>query len=114
FAAITVYIIYSGLPSNYFRQMSALSMEYATIFLLPGIAFMINYFRRKGIADLILASECLALTVLIHAYTAVALALSYLVIFAVYWRSLFDRAIFLKVVKAVGISGAAASLPQIY
>jgi len=114
FSAMALYVFYSGLPSFTQRQIAALSMEYAAIFLLPGIAFMIEYFRKKRFSDLMLAGECLAITVLIHVYVAVTLAMAFLVIFAVHWRSLLDRKTFFRVAKVVGISGAAASLPQIY
>lgn len=109
--AIFMYTIYAGLPSNVGRQISALSMEYATIYLLPGIALLIAYFRHKRSVHLLLAGECLALTVIIHPYTAVTLGLAYIVICAVYVRTIFREKLLGKFMAVMTTAGVVGTLP---
>ncbi len=108
-----LYVVYEGLPVNLWRQISALSMEYAAIFLLPGITLFIEYFRKKKMVYLILAGECLAITVLIHIYAAVALSLAYILISICYWRVMLQRGIFLKFATVMMTAGIGGLVPLI-
>ncbi len=82
-AAILIYVFYSGLPNDFWRQISGLPQEYAAIFFLPGMLFLNTYFGNGKKIYLILASESLALTLLIHPYVAAILGIGYMIIFII-------------------------------
>lgn len=66
------------------RHMSALSMEFALIFLMPGMAFLFLYFKQDKRRYLLLAAECLAISILVHPFVAVVMGLGYVSIGLVY------------------------------
>jgi len=113
FAGLFAYVAYAGLPSYVWRQISALSMEYAAVFLLPGIAFLIVYFRHRQWTHLILAGECLALTVFIHPYTAVTLGAAYVLICVFYWKTIWNKQVLFRFAAVMAISGVVGALPLI-
>ena len=82
--AVVIYgiVIDARLPSDVWRQISALPMEYAAVFFLPGLHFFNMYFRWKNKKYLFLAAECVAITLLIHPYVTVFLGIGCLVVFA--------------------------------
>ncbi|HOV79229.1 MAG TPA: hypothetical protein PK728_03920 [Bacillota bacterium] len=105
----------SRFPSYVWRQISALPMEYATIFLLPGIYFFNSYFKDKNLKFLLLASECLALTILIHPYVTYFLIVGYFIIIIINFNRLLDRSLlrtvsFLAASVVMGITPMAIGL----
>jgi hypothetical protein len=112
FTGVFLYAVYAGLPTNLWRQISALSMEYATIFLLPGITLLIQYFRSKHMMHLILAGECLAITLFIHVYSSVALTIAYIIICLCHWRLLIWKLLF-RFIIVMMVSGVIGLLPLI-
>jgi hypothetical protein len=110
---IFIYAISSDLPTNLWRQISALSMEYAVIFLLPGIVFLIEYFRKDKLLYLIIAGECLAITVFIHVYTASALGGAYILIGLCYWRVILTVRKMLRIVIVMMTAGIVGLMPLI-
>ena len=87
--SIAAYAVGTELPINTWRQMNALPQEYAIMFILPGIMFLLKYFEKKNKKFLYLAAEVLVLTLLIHTYAAVILVVGYLFICLVNLRSFF-------------------------
>lgn len=78
-AAVLIYgmSISAELPSYIWRQISPLPMEYAIIFILPGIHFLNIYIKKRQKEFLFLAAECLAIVTFIHPYATIILTLSY-------------------------------------
>lgn len=115
FVGMFIYAVYAGLPVFVWRQISALSMEYATVFLLPGIAFLICWLRNKGArpAYLILAGECLAIAVFMHAYTAFTLVIAYVVVYLCFWRTAMTRKQIVWFSTVMTASGIVGSMPLI-
>ncbi|WP_190294780.1 hypothetical protein, partial [Paenibacillus darwinianus] len=91
FAAVFAYGTIDLLPTMVWRQLSALPMEYAMIFFLPGIAFWTLYCRHGQKNHLLLAAECLLLTVLIHPFTAISHAIAIIVIGLAHLPGLWKR-----------------------
>lgn len=113
FFSIFIYVVYSEMPTNLWRQISALSMEYAAIFLLPGIALLIEYMRKRQMVYLLLAGECLLLTVIIHPYTAVTLGSAYIVICLGFWRVMLLPKVFNNFLKIMIVSGIVGVMPLV-
>jgi len=88
----------NGLPSYVWRQMLALPQEYGMVFFLPGVHFFYQYFKYKKNKYLVLTSECLALTVLIHPYATFFLAIGLLVVAFVNLNAFLKVKVFLKTV----------------
>jgi hypothetical protein len=106
-----IYVVSTDIPTNLWRQISALSMEYAVIFLLPGIVFLIEFFRKEKQLYLIIAAECLAITLFIHLYTAAALGCAYILISLCYWRVTFASKKILRFMIVMVTSGIVGLLP---
>lgn len=87
---VAVYVATTELPVNVWRQMSALPLEYAMIFMLPGMHFLLTYFRTKENKFLYLAAQVLALTLLIHLYVSVFLVIGYLAVCIFYLPRFFS------------------------
>lgn len=83
------YILFLNGTSSEWRQMSALPQEYAAIFLIPGMVFLNRYFKEKNKHYLFLAAETLCLTLLIHLYSAVVLAIAYIIICVFHIKDFF-------------------------
>lgn len=60
--AVSVYVFVSILPTGYWRQTTVLPLEYALMFMLPALSYMIVYIRNGHIRDLRLAAMGLSLT----------------------------------------------------
>lgn len=95
------------------RQFSALSMEYAAVFLLPGMVFFYQFFKRDKRAYLLLAAECLAIAVLTHPFTAVALALGYVAIGLAFAGKLFAGRTFIRTVGYMFVAGFVGLVPPL-
>jgi hypothetical protein len=109
--AIAVYVATMGLPVNVWRQLSALPMEYGAIFLLPGIHFLVKYFRTEQRKHLILAAEVLMLTVFIHPFTAMAMGVSYVAIALLHVDKWLRPAAFLRLAGFMAAAGLIGVLP---
>jgi len=86
--AVFLYTFGLWLPSGVWRQISALPQEFAGIFFLPGIHFLNLFFKTEKRIYLFLACECLALTVFIHPYVTVFLAIGYILVMLVNLKKL--------------------------
>lgn len=62
-------------PIIFYRQATALPMEFASVFLLPGLYFLWLYFKTQKKSYLLLYAEVLAITVFSHAFAAMYFAL---------------------------------------
>lgn len=111
--AIFIYgiIIDDRLPSFILRQSNALSQEYATIFLLPGIHFFILYMRDASTRYLRLSAACLTLTLLIHPYVTVFLLLGYIIVFLCHPGNLLKKKYLTKSFMTMLLSCFAGVLP---
>ncbi|WP_281885341.1 hypothetical protein [Paenibacillus sp. YYML68] len=92
------------------RQMSALSMEYGILFFAPGIYYLISFLRTGRSYSLILAAECLVLTLFIHPYVAVCHGVAYIIVFVVYADKVLASRSMLRIIAiflAAGILGMA-------
>lgn len=114
FISLFIYSVYAGLPSYVWRQISALSMEYGVIFILPGIAFFVHFLRKKEYSYLILAGECLAIILFIHPYPAAALALSYFIISLCYWKVMLLPKVFLRFLMIMSSASVLGVLPIVF
>ncbi|OPY55719.1 MAG: hypothetical protein A4E55_02452 [Pelotomaculum sp. PtaU1.Bin035] len=113
--AIFIYgiIVDDRFPSHILRQSNALSQEYATIFLLPGIHFFNLYMKNASKRYLKLSAACLALTLLIHPYVTVFLLLGYSIIFLCYPKNILNTKFFFRSVFVMLLSSLAGILPII-
>jgi len=105
------YVVTIDLPENVWRQMSALSMEYAVVFFLPGIHFLSMFFETGDRRKLLLAAECLMLVVLIHPYVAFCLGIAYLALSLVNVQYIFRSGNARFYVSALFAAGCLGLLP---
>lgn len=63
-------VTHADFPSLFYRQTTALPMEFAAIFILPGLYFLWLYFNTGRLKYLILFSETYAITVFVHLYAS--------------------------------------------
>ncbi|MHB1485136.1 MAG: hypothetical protein ACYCYI_10785 [Saccharofermentanales bacterium] len=110
---IVAYTVGTGLPVNTWRQMSALPQEYATVFILPGIYFLLKYFEKKERKYLFLSAEVLALTLLIHTYAAIIMTGGYLIVCLFNLRSFINLKFTAKFAGVMIISALFGFLPII-
>jgi len=110
---IIAYVVGTELPINTWRQMSALPQEYGTIFILPGIYFLLKYFEKKENRFLFLAAEVLTLTSLIHTYAAVMLVAGYLLVCLLNIRSFFHVKFIAKFAGTMVVAAFLGFLPII-
>jgi hypothetical protein len=111
--AILLYAAVALLPTNTWRQLSALSMEYGAVFLLPGITFLRLYFQGNRNHYLVLAAECLFLTVIIHVYAAVILGMAYTVVLLMNITKLHKGRVFLRFAAYMVPAGLLGMLPPV-
>lgn len=84
----------SRLLIDTWRQISALPMEFAMVFFLPGLHYLNMFFKTTQDRYLYLAGECAALTVLIHPYVTVYLGVGYAIICALNFKTVFTFKVF--------------------
>lgn len=111
FLAMCIYVVLGFSYDLIWRQMHALPMEYAAIFILPGILYFSHYIKENSRRSIILAAECLFLTVLIHPYSALVLGVAYLGIFIVRLRSVFASKQFVPISLWIVGAGLFGLLP---
>jgi len=114
FIAMFAYAFCSLLPESYsaiWRQVSALSMEYGMIFLLPGIVFWLLFIRSKNRAYLLLAAECLFLCVIIHPFAAAVQGVSIAIVGAVRFGRLWREKLLSGALLYFGIAGVLGVAP---
>jgi len=95
YVGLVAVFIYGIYINNWFgfaiwRQMSALPQEYAAIFLLPGLHFFSLYIQNKTKRHLLLAGETFALSILIHPYVAIPMAICYIIMYLCYPANLLN------------------------
>jgi len=100
-------------PSYVWRQISALSQEYAVIFLLPGLHFFNLYMKNGFNKYLLLSSCCIVLTILIHPYVTVFIAISYAVLYLCHPSKYLNYKFLGKTALAVAMSFLAGVMPVI-
>lgn len=100
-------------PMDVWRQMSALPQEYAIIFFLPGLHFFDMFYKYNKNIYLLLAGECVALTLLIHPYVTVFLGLGYIVIFLINISKMMNVKKLTEVVVTMLLSIIIGFLPMI-
>ncbi len=116
FAAVFAFAFGTEFPnaaSNLWRQLSALPQEYATIFLLPGIHFLNVFYNTGRKKYLLLAAEILAITVFIHFYTAIFVAVGYIFVSLMHIRKVFYKKTFWQVLSYMTGGGVIGILPII-
>lgn len=100
-----LYVANLSLPSDVWRQISALSQEYAAIFFLPGMYFFSIYFKSMKNKYLLLAAECAALTLLIHPYVTVFTLIGYFCVVLTNIKTVFKFPILKKLILYMGSAG---------
>lgn len=103
----------SRLLGDTWRQISALPMEYAIIFFLPGLHFMNLFYKTSKNSYLFLAGECVALTLLIHPYVTVFLGISYIIVTLLNIRSFLNLKVFKKIALVMSGSIFLGVLPML-
>ncbi|WP_438448549.1 hypothetical protein [Gorillibacterium sp. sgz5001074] len=111
----TVFAVIAGSSWIYggyvWRQMSALSMEYGILFFFPGIHYLADYFRSGRGRSLLLAAECMILTLFIHPYVAVCTGVAYIITFVLHADQALRSGRFLKLAGIFLAAGAIGVLP---
>ncbi|MEX2416684.1 MAG: hypothetical protein WD424_11105 [Paenibacillaceae bacterium] len=95
------------------RQLSALSMEFATIFLFPGITFFYLFFKTNKRTYLLLAAECYAITAFTHPFVAVTLTLAFVAVGIAYLRKLLINKTWIRILIYMGVAGFIGILPPL-
>lgn len=95
------------------RQLSALSMEFAAIFLLPGITFLYLFFRTGRRLYLVLSAECYAITVFTHPFVAVTLTLSYIAVGIANFGKLWIDRTMLRIIVYMAAAGVIGIIPPV-
>lgn len=114
-AAVLIYGIITDdrYPSFVWRQISALSQEYAMIFLLPGLHFFNLYMKNGYNRYFWLSSCCIILTLLIHPYVTVFAVISYMVLYLCHPLKFFNYKSLVKISLAFAVSFLAGVMPVI-
>jgi len=102
-----------GYPALLWREQSALSMEFAAIFMFPGIAFFYNYFKTDKTLFLILAAECFSIASFTHPFAVVNMTIAFFAIGIVHYHKLFAQKRLIKVIAYMGAAGFIGILPPI-
>lgn len=95
------------------RQLSALSMEFATIFIFPGITFFYLFFKSNKHIHLLLAAECYAITAFTHPFVAVNLTLAFIAMGISYYKIILKANTWIRIIMYMGIAGFIGILPPI-
>lgn len=95
------------------RQLSALSMEFSSIFLFPGITFFYLYFKNNKRYYLLFAAECYAITAFTHPFVTVTMTFAFLAIGIAHLDLLFKNNNFLRIIFYMGVAGFIGILPPI-
>ncbi len=77
-----------------YRFGYAIPQEWAMTFILPAITFLLCFFKERDMKSLIIAAGCFGLTVYIHFYSAILLALGILAVFLLNIPAMFKKGVF--------------------
>jgi hypothetical protein len=113
FMSILLYIFIADIPTMAWRQIAALPQEYAALFLLPAIVFYINFMHTKKFKYLILSSEAILITLLIHPYVTVPLGITFIVIAIFNIKTFFSKPVFKNNILMFSTAITLGVLPQI-
>jgi len=102
-----------GDPSILKRQVTALSMEYTAIFLLPGMTFLHCFFKTGKRSYLLLAAECYAISAFAHTFVAVTMTFAYIAVGIAHYRKLLKRNRLFTILLYMGVAGLIGILPPI-
>lgn len=102
-----VYGVGFGLPLDVWRQISSLPMEYAMLFMLPGLVFLLDYIQKQRSRYLYLFLGCYYLAFTSHPYAAVYLVLGAGVVWAM---AILQRRVSWKQSGWVLVGGLVATL----
>ncbi|WP_248927322.1 hypothetical protein [Paenibacillus hamazuiensis] len=111
FIAMFVYTGFAALPSYVWRQLSALPMEYAAVFVLPGLVYWVLFCRYGSKHHLLLAAECLLLTLLMHPFSTACLGVAMAVAGVIYAYRIWRRRQLWTVFAYLAGAGAIGLLP---
>lgn len=111
---VAVYVFNTTFSFGALRQISALPEEYAMIFLLPGMYFFHLFLTKEKKYFLLLSAEALLITILIHPYVTVFMAVGYGIIGLVYIRDLFIKKNLVRVVLFMFVAGVIGILPFVF
>lgn len=95
------------------RQLSALSMEFAAVFLLPGITFFYLYFKSNKRLYLLLAAECYAIAAFTHPFVVVTMTLAFIAMGMANFRKLTVNRTFSRIIIYMGVAGFVGILPPL-
>jgi hypothetical protein len=110
--AIFLYTVFSnplnveyGLPVDWWRNISGLSMEYSIIFILPGVYSLLNFYITKKILYFYIYNITIILTLLIHPYSFALLIFFYTLISILHLKTFFKsiKRIFITLFISIGV-----------
>ncbi len=111
--SLGLYVAGLQLPIDVWRQVSALPQEYAIIFFLPGMHSFRMYLKDDSKHYFILSLECFAITLLVHPYVTVFLAIGYIITYLVYYERFLNFRFVLKTFIGMALAGFVGILPLI-
>lgn len=111
--SVLVYFLFSFHFGFLWRQLSSLSMEYAAIFLLPGIYYFYQYLKLNQRRFLILSGETLFVTFMISPFITFALVAAFMILGLVHLKSIFHERHWLHIFSVFAAAGFTAVLPMI-
>jgi hypothetical protein len=95
------------------RQLSALSMEYAAVFLFPGITFFYLFLKTDQRIYLLLAAECYCISALTHPFVTVTMTFAFLAAGLAFSHTLLKNKRVIRIVIYMGAAGLLGILPPI-
>jgi hypothetical protein len=102
-----------GDPSILKRQVTALSMEYTAIFLLPGITFLHSFLKSGKRYYLLLAAECYAIAAFAHTFVAVTMTIAFIAVGIAHFGKLFKNKTLITILLHMGVAGFIGILPPL-
>lgn len=108
---VGIYILNTTFSFGALRQIAALPEEYAMIFLLPGMYFLHMFFIKEKKYFLLLSAEALLVTILIHPYVTIFMAVGYVIVSLMHIRTLFKKKNLIMVGLFMLVSGIIGVIP---
>ncbi|HEX7055755.1 MAG TPA: hypothetical protein VF260_00985 [Bacilli bacterium] len=100
-------------PVILWRELSALSMEFAAMFLFPGIAFFYSYMQTKKRTYLVLSAECYAIAAFTHPFVVVVMTAAYVAVGIAHISKLAERRRVWRIIGCMAVAGLLGILPPI-